>query len=294
LNRHINNHNNAPSIFPFPWAEEWGQDQYGIWLAFRLKDVRQCMRWIKPGKFMMGSPENEKQRIDEEIQHEVILTDGFWLADTACTQALWQAVMGDNPSKFKGQERPVENVSWDDCQTLINKIKRLKPGLELCLPTEAQWEYACRAGTGKPYWFGDNITPEQVNYDGNYPYAGGKKGENRKKTVDVKSLPCNGWGLYQMHGNVWEWCEDWFGDYSSDAIVNPTGPDISEFRVCRGGSWFNFGRYVRSAFRDWYRPSVRSYSSGFRLAQVIKGAGGTPREGSWQVPDGADAAERNW
>jgi formylglycine-generating enzyme required for sulfatase activity len=293
LNKIIKNHNNSPPVFPFPWADQWGKDRYGIWVAFTIEEVRQCMRWIKPGKFMMGSPKGEKERYDDETQHEVILTEGFWLADTACTQALWQAVMGENPSGFKGPQRPVEQVSWEDCKTFIDKTNRLKPGLDLCLPSEAQWEYACRAGTETPFWFGDNITPEQVNYRGTSPYADGKKGEYREQTVDVKSLPCNGWGLYQMHGNVWEWCEDWYGEYAPDLIVNPTGPDSSGDRVCRGGSWFSNGRLVRSAIRVWYVPSSRVSSAGLRFAQVNKGPGVSRRETSEHVPGRVDGAERN-
>jgi formylglycine-generating enzyme required for sulfatase activity len=275
------------------WADAIGRDWQGLYADFNVKGVVQRMRWITPGKFMMGSPEHEKERRESETLHEVILTDGFWMADTACTQALWQAVMGKNPSKFKGQERPVERVSWEDSQIFIDNIKLLKPGFDLSLPTEAQWEYACRAGTDTAFWFGDNITPDQVNYDGDNPYAGGEKGAYREKTVDVKSLPYNGWGLYQMHGNVWEWCEDWYDDYSPDAIVNPTGPDVSENRVCRGGGWDGSGGDVRSAIRAWDHPSFRDSFLGFRLAQVIKGVGGTPHEGSRQVTGRSDAAERN-
>ena len=141
------------------------------------------MRFIQPGEFLMGSPESEKDRStngdDTETQHRVVLTEGYWLADTACTQELWGAVMGENPSNFKGDlQNPVEQVSWDDItQKFLPRLNKLVPGLNLTLPTEAQWEYACRAGTTTVFSFGDRITPEQVNYDGNYPYADGKKGE---------------------------------------------------------------------------------------------------------------------
>jgi formylglycine-generating enzyme required for sulfatase activity len=275
------------------WADIVAIDQYGIYADFSVKGVVQRMRLILPGEFKMGSPEHEKERLDRETLHDVLLTERFWLAESACTQALWQAVMGENPSRFKGPQRPVEQVSWEDCKTFIDKINRLKPGLDLCLPTEAQWEYACRSGTETPFWFGDNITPEQVNYDGNVPYAGGKKGKYREETADVKSLPCNGWGLYQMHGNVWEWCADWYGEYAPDLIVNPTGPDSGEFRVLRGGGWFYVGRGVRSAFRDWYEPSDRDYDAGFRFAQVNKGPGGSGLETGTYVPGRPDGAERN-
>ena len=271
---------NLPGCFPFSWASDWGKDRYGLWVAFTYKNVRQCFRWIKPGKFMMGSPGNEPERDEDEHLHEVKITQGFWLADTACTQALWQAVMGENPSGFKGAHRPVEMVSWNDCHAFIEKINGLKPGLRLRLPTEAEWEYACRAGTRTPFWFGDNITPEQVNYDGDFPYAGGEKGEDRGETVEVKSLPCNDWGLYQMHGNVWEWCSDWYGDYPTGIVIDPIGPSNGAYRVLRGGCWIYFGWFVRSACRGRGVPSFRSSITGFRLArgQKEQGKGGLKDE----------------
>ena len=197
-----------PPHFPPKWASEWGEDEYGLWIAFTLKGIYQVFRWIPPGTFQMGSPENEKQRYVEETQHQVTLMQGYWLADTTCTQALWKTVMGNgnNPANFKDDNNnPVEQVSWDDIQVFLKKLNELIPGLDATLPTEAQWEYACRAGTTTPFSFGENITPEQVNYHGEYPYANGKKGLYRAKTVPIKSLPANSWGLYEMHGNVWEW-----------------------------------------------------------------------------------------
>jgi formylglycine-generating enzyme required for sulfatase activity len=249
------------------WADTFGVDEYGIYADFSIKKVAQRMRLILPGRFIMGSPAGEPDRYEWETLHEVILTRGFWLADTACTQALWQAVMGKNPVEFKGGRRPVEKVSWEDCLTFIEKINRKKPDLHLRFPSEAEWEYACRAGTGTPFWFGDNITPDQVNYNGNYPYAEGEKGEYRGRTVEVKSLPCNEWGLYQMHGNVWEWCADWYGDYPEGPVIDPTGPDSGESRVLRGGSWVYYGRHARSAYRDGSDPSGRWHLIGLRLAR---------------------------
>jgi formylglycine-generating enzyme len=151
-------------------------------------------------------------------------------------------------------------------QGFVARLNRLVPGLEVRLPTEAQWEYACRAGKTTPFSFGENITPEQVNYNGEYPYAGGKKGLNRGKTVPVKSLPSNPWGLYEMHGNVWEWCADWFGDYPAGSVVDPDGPSSGTYRVLRGSSWIRRGRFARSAYRHWYEPDNRDYSIGFRLS----------------------------
>jgi sulfatase modifying factor 1 len=273
LDNLVKSHEGLPECFPFSWASDWGTDQYGLWVAFTYLNVRQSFRWIKPGKFMMGSQEDEPGRYDDEIPHEVTMTQGFWMADTACKQAIWQAVTGKNPGRFKGTDRPVENVSWNHCRDFVDKINGLKPGLNLRLPTEAEWEYACRAGTITPFWFGDNITPKQVNYDGNYPYAGGKKGKYRAETVEVKSLPCNSWGLYQMHGNVWEWCSDWYSNYPGGSGKDPIGPPDGTVRVLRGGSWINFGGYARSAFRFRSVPAYRSYNSGFRLARGQKEAG---------------------
>jgi formylglycine-generating enzyme required for sulfatase activity len=188
----------------------------------------------------MGSPPNEPERSENELRHRVVLTKGYWLADTACTQALWEEVVGANPSRFQGDlQLPVERVSCNDVTSVfLPKINSRVPGLNLELPTEAQWEYACRAGTETPFSFGNQITSEQVNYDGNRPYKNGQKGAYREKTVPVKALPANDWGVHQMHGNVWEWCADGFGSYSREEVRDPVFPqDQSNRRVLRGGSW---------------------------------------------------------
>jgi formylglycine-generating enzyme len=256
-----------PPRFPETWASAWGEDEFGLWMALDYQGARQVFRWILPGTFLMGSPETEAQRLDRELQHEVTLTQGYWLADTACTQALWHALMGDNPSRFSDDSRnPVEQVSWDEVGKFIDALNQRIPNLRAGLPSEAQWEYACRAGTTTPFSRGKNITSEQVNYNGNYPYVGGKKGAFRERTVPVGSLPPNAWGLYEMHGNLWEWCADWYRDYSSDAQINPTGPDTGANRVLRGGSWINGGRNVRSAHRRRIVPGKRDHGFGFRLA----------------------------
>ena len=212
-------HSIYPKEFPEPWASDWGEDAFGLWMAFTYKGVRQVFRWIEPGTFDMGSPENEPERWPNEIQHTVTLSQGFWLADSTVTQTLWQAVMNENPSRVKGANRPVESVSWDAAQAFIDTMNRMKPELKLCLPTEAQWEYACRAGTETPFSFGSQIDSDQVNFDGTNPYNNGKPSHYRNETVEVKSLPANAWGLYEMHGNVWEWCQDWYGDYSSQSVT---------------------------------------------------------------------------
>ncbi len=257
-----------PPRFPAPWASEWGEDRaYGLFMILEVNGVRQWFRWLPPGTFMMGSSETEAERYDDETQHQVTLTKGFWLADTACTQVLWQAVMGSNPSRFQDNpDNPVETVSWDDVQLFLERLNAMFPSLNARLPSEAEWEYACRAGENTPFSFGDNITPEQVNYDGNYPYAEGKKGLYRGKTVPVKSLPSNRWGLYEMHGNVYEWCADWFGDYPVESVPDPIGPKQGVHRVLRGGSWSRLAWYTRSANRSRGVPGYRDLDIGFRLA----------------------------
>lgn len=243
------------------------RDQYGVYQDISIQSITQRFRWIEPGQFMMGSPQDEKERYDDEDLHQVTLTQGFWLADTTVVQALWQAVMGKNPARFTGDNRPVEQVSWDDSQTFIEKLQR-ETGLALLrLPTEAEWEYACRAGTQTPFFFGENITPEQVNYDGSRPYTDGEKGQERAETVEVKSLPINHWGLYEMHGNVWEWCQDtWQENLGKDSVVDPLIQQQGVDRVVRGGSWRSNGRFVRSAIRRPFSPDNRHGFIGFRLA----------------------------
>ena len=254
---------------PPPWASAWAQDRFGVSVSFTIALVTQRLRWIPPGQFLMGSPEMEAGRLDGEGPlHEVTISKGFWLFDTACTQALWQAVMDENPSCFASPDRPVETVSWDDVQGFLKRINILLPGLDLVLPTEARREYACRAGTRTPFSFGTTITPDQVNYDGNYPYADGKKGLFRGETVPVASLPANPWGLYEMHGNVWEWCRDGLRSYTADAVTDPVGPiGAGGGRVLRGGSWHNVAQYLRSASRYASDPGYRGDYFGFRCAR---------------------------
>ena len=257
--------NQLPDPFPPTWASDWGEDEQGLWTSLTVDDARQDFRWIKPGRFLMGSPESEKGRDNDERQHEVVLSSGFWLADTTVTQALWKAVMGDNPSDFKGMERPVENITWEDVQRFIETLNKTNDDHRFRLPTEAEWEYACRAGTLTPFSFGENISTEQANYNGNYPYAGSEEGMYREETLDVKALPCNDWGLYQMHGNVWEMCSDWFGEYSGEAQIDPQGTPAGEARVIRGGSWIARARRVRSAYRGNWKPDECGGITGFRL-----------------------------
>jgi formylglycine-generating enzyme len=258
----------SPPLFPTDWAIAWGEDAYGLWQACVIADVRQVMRWCPPGRFLMGSPTDEPERVDREAQHEVTLTRGFWLAETACTQALWQAVTGNNPARFQGDpEHPVEQVSWLDCLDFLDAANRLREdGLVLRLPTEAEWEYACRADTRSAFSFGDTLDTGRANYHGNRPYNDGPKGEYRARTLPARGFAPNPWGLYQMHGNVWEWCADWFGDYPAGPVPDPAGPADGSSRVLRGGSWGTSGYALRSAFRDTNPPVSRPALFGLRLA----------------------------
>jgi len=205
--------------------------------------------WVPPGKFVMGSPPGEEGRSGDELPHRVTLTRGFFLGASPVTQGQWMAVMGHNPSRFRGENRPVESVSWEDCEEFCKKLSRLD-GKSYRLPTEAEWEYACRAGTTGPFSFGATLSTEQANYDGTYIYNGGKKGSYRRTTTPIGSFPPNAWGLCDMHGNVWEWCADWYGEYPDRDVTDPTGPDSGEDRVQRGGSWVYGPRGARSACRS--------------------------------------------
>lgn len=221
--------------------------------------------WIPPGNFMMGSPKEEKERKPDEIQHKVTLTKGFYMSVYTVTQEQWQAVMGDNPSHFKGEKTlPVEEVAWDDCQKFIKKLRE-KDKRPYRLPTESEWEYACRAGTTTPFHFGDAISAEQANYNGFDIYGSGKKGVFRWKTTPVGNFPANAWGLYDMHGNVLQWCEDWYGDYPQNDVVDPQGANAGKIRVLRGGCWVSPPVQLRSANRGGAAPGFRYKIGGFRL-----------------------------
>jgi formylglycine-generating enzyme required for sulfatase activity len=229
--------------------------------------VKLVMCWIPPGEFLMGSPEDEEDRDDDETQHRVRITRGYWLAKTQTTQAQWEAVMGSNPSCFKGGDLPVETVSWlDICGDesasggfLAELNKRVPMVGRFHLPTEAQWEYACRAETTGAYagdldemgWYCDNS-------------------EDQTRPVGQKKP--NAWGIHDMHGNVWEWCVDWFGDYPEGAATDPKGPNTGSLRVYRGGSWLYDGTRCRSASRYWSTPVCRDFDLGFRVAAVPVGS----------------------
>jgi formylglycine-generating enzyme required for sulfatase activity len=183
--------------------------------------------------------------------------------------------MGSNPSAFKGANLPVEQVSWNDAQEFIKKLNERNDVYTYRLPTEAEWEYACRAGTTTEFAFGDSLSSEQANYDGRYPYGHSPKGKFLGRTVVAGSYQPNAWGLYDMHGNVEEWCQDWYTQdyYSQSPSADPTGPTMGSplfSRIVRGGSWENFARQSRSAYRNWFAPDHRSYQVGFRLVRTLR------------------------
>ena len=231
------------------------------------KGVDMTFAWIPPGSFLMGSPESEAEREDDEHQHRVTLSRGFYLGIHAVTQAQWRAVMDNNPSRFKGKNRPVKRVSWDDCQAFCTKLSQAQ-GRQFCLPSEAEWEYACRAGTTTPFFFGATLSTDQANYNGNDPYGTGAKGVYRKQATSVGNFPPNAWGLFDMHGNVWEWCQDEYRDDEDYDTKNnlETENIVNTARVLRGGSWFFDARNCRAARRNWNAASNRnSIDVGFRV-----------------------------
>lgn len=241
------------------WADHWGWDSWGAQVTLRVGDVAQRLRWIPAGEFLMGSPAKEKGRdAYEGPLHAVRITRGFWLFDTLCTQALWQAVMGDNPSTFPFPTHPVEHVSWSDCQEFERRLNGMLDGLSLSLPSEAQWEYACRAGTQGARYLDDLDTIAW--------YFKNSRGQTRP----VGEKAPNAWGLYDMLGNVWEWCEDGYDPefYAKSPRDDPfVPPDASTPRVIRGGSWRHHPRYVRAAYRLVSEPSAQSSNLGFRCAE---------------------------
>ena len=219
--------------------------------------VKMTFCWCPAGNFTMGSPESETDRNSNEKQVKVTLTKGFWMAKTEVTQAQWNAVMGNNPSNFKGDNLPVEKVSWNDAQEFLEKLNEKignTDGGKMVLPTEAQWEYACRAGELGPYSGGtiDEVAWYEDNSD--------------SKTHAVGMKKSNAWGLHDMHGNIWEWCADWY-DAELQGGVNPSGPSSGTFRVFRGGGWNLNAFYCRAAYRLSNFPTRQGNSIGFRIAR---------------------------
>jgi formylglycine-generating enzyme required for sulfatase activity len=224
---------------------------------------------IPKGTFMMGSPESEEGRQKDETQHEVTISKDYYLGVYEVTQSEYQQVMNKNPSNFQGEKikgdsspHPVDQVSWNDavefCKRLSGLPEEKKAGRVYRLPTEAEWEYACRAGSTTAYSFG-----ESSQSLGDYAWFSNNSDD---RTHPVGQKKPNAWGLYDMHGNVWEWCSDWYGQYPKGAVSDPAGPKEGSSRVYRGGCWDYEAAICRSAYRYWYTPVVRNSHFGFRLA----------------------------
>jgi len=268
--------------------------------------------WIPPGRFWMGSPETEPERRDSEGPQHLVQLQGFFMSQTPITQAQWREVAGwqerpgeqwgrelkTNPSRFQSNEgqgekkvrllegesntdnRPVEKVSWLDAIEFCHRLSK-RTGRAYTLPSEAQWEYACRAGTTTPFHFGDTISPELANYDGNYAYADGPKGIYCEQTTPVGMFPANAWGLHDMHGNVWEWClDEWHEGYEGaptdgrawvDGTEGDKSKETKKTRLLRGGSWNNDPRRCRSASRRLIQPGYAFVSVGFRVVCLPQG-----------------------
>jgi formylglycine-generating enzyme required for sulfatase activity len=251
--------------------------------------VELTMVKIPAGSFLMGSPEDElKRSADEGPQHEVTL-GAFFFAQTSITQAQWRAValwdkverdLKPDPSRFKGANRPVEQVSWFDAMEFCRRLS-LRTDKCYSLLSEAQWEYACRAGTATPFHFGATLTPELANYNAKYTDGNGPKGTYREQTSDVGSFPANAWGLQDMHGNVREWCADhWHGSYlfapgdGQPWLISAVALD--EFRLLRGGAWNNFPGHCRSDCRRCSHPGHVIDNVGFRVCCLPPGLPGEP------------------
>jgi formylglycine-generating enzyme len=229
------------------------------------------MLWVEPGSFTMGSPNEEPGRSGDELQYLVTLTHGFYLGQCEVTQLQYESVMNENlgglnpvPSKFsENPNHPVENVSWNDVQIFLLHLNalekrqdRLPEGWSYVLPTEAEWEYSCRAGTTSTYPWGDTIQPFNANYTGS----------NLRYSLNVGQYSSNNWGFYDMNGNVWEWTADRFGDYPTGNVTDPVGPESGSNRIRRGGSMNSNELYLRSAERSYTSPDSRKSNLGFRLA----------------------------
>jgi len=236
--------------------------------------------WCEPGDFSMGSPESEEDRDDSERQHEVTFSDGFWIASYEVTPETWLQVMEELPPGFTGgtSSKPLHSVSWQEAMEFCKQLTQqeqaagnLPEGWIYTLPTEAQWEYACRAGTETPFSFGEVLRGEQANCNGTYPYGTEEEGTDLGEPAAVGSYEPNPWGIYDMHGNVAEWCLGWFGEYPKGEVTDPGGAKNGQARVVRGGSWVDLSRQCRSAHRYSLKPDTQRNHVGFRVVLAQAG-----------------------
>jgi formylglycine-generating enzyme required for sulfatase activity len=273
-----------------PWPEgtmAWGHDPFGVWLDLPLAEsVLMRLRWIPPGRFHMGSPADEKGRHGDERRHGVTIRRGFWLGETPCTQLQWEAVMGSNPSEHREAACPVETIGWGDCRAFCKTLASRMPTLDLRLPTEAEWEYACRAGSTSAFNDGSPCT-EVTRRDPALDRLGWFDKNSGNETHRVGQKAPNTWGLHDMHGNVGEWCQDCAGlqgskivtDTYVDGVVDPLCA-IGTWRVMRGGGCLGNAGLCRSACRGWDGPGSRNGGLGFRLAAGQLVEGGVPASGA--------------
>jgi formylglycine-generating enzyme required for sulfatase activity len=249
------------------WAARIDGDRFGCFAELALAEgVNTRLRWIPPGHFLMGSTESEFDRWEDEgPRHRVVLSEGFWLADAPSTQAEWQAVMDTTPSLFQGANRPVERVPWLACQQFCERLRERDARLLARLPSEAEWEYACRAGTDGP--FNDGSDPaDQESQEAVLLRLGWFEKNGAGETHPVRELLPNRWGLFDMHGNVMEWCQDQEGRYEAGERMDPMGSSEPPLYVCRGGGWHHPAKVCRSASRFALPPVMGYYALGFRLA----------------------------
>ena len=226
-------------------------------------------QYIPPGSFEMGIDCSRKTSDVSPNCRQVDVTKGFYMQTKEVTQGQWKKIMGDNPSFFKrcGDNCPVEQVSWNNAQEFIKRLNEMENSRKYRLPTEAEWEYACRAGTTTPFSFGSCLTTKEANYDGNFPYVGCQKQPYLEMTVVTGNFHPNSWGLVAMHGNVWEWCSDGLDDYPPGTMTNPKGPTSGSIRVIRGGGWNSYAKACRSGNRSGCASTERFANLGFRLAR---------------------------
>ena len=252
-------------------ADDPDSPSAGTRLVLTINGAEFAFRYCPPGTFTMGSPETEAERWESESERQTTLTRGFWIQETETTQAQWEALTGKNPSFFKGSNRPVEQISWDDCQGFVESLNAAKvapEGATFALPTEAQWEYACRAGTTTPFPFGSILNGTHAHCTGGAPYGTKETGPCIDETRDVGSYPPNPWGIYDMCGNVYEWCADWYGDYPEGDLVDPTGPSEGRYRSERGGSWNGVAGACRSACRNRFKQAQGYNDLGVRIVLI--------------------------
>jgi formylglycine-generating enzyme required for sulfatase activity len=280
----------APKPLAAPFTEAEARAAQRSWATYLKTEpaitnkLGMRLALIPPGEFQMGSPADEAERKSDETQHRVRITRPFWLGVYEVTQEEWNLVMGSQPSYFSssggGKDKvsgldtsrfPVESVSWDDATEFCRRLST-REGQEYRLPTEAEWEYACRAGTTTAYHFGGVLNGDKANVDGNYPYGTTTKGKYLERTTRVGEYGANAFGLYDMHGNVLEWCRDWYDNkfYASAAIADPENMKEAEYRVLRGGSWGSYARVSRSADRVRYTPAYRNFDCGLRVLCLLR------------------------